>query len=349
MINNSWIDGYKTLFITFISILIAGCVYFFSPETASLIQQILQQCVLPLGIIILGIVANGVIAQYTRAKILSVPPGLRRMVNITPINGWEPIIDAIGTLTIAVITGFIKNYGQAATLSQLVSSVFVPLAMLIIGGQAISLHVSQNKLKLAPVNAAAITTGNIPAPLPPIPAPPVPQPPIMVASEDYLPIDIDALVAKADAQIQKNGGKVTDLARAYNFTSLAEYIDCFSIPKEYRISEFIRLCKKCLELFNTAFTSYTQIKTPPTPDQVKDYWKYQFQLKKDYMAANNTPCGTRTFDELKRLILQYNELYGADYGLAQESGKVCDWSIYGTGGTTHGFVEIGQDWVELTT
>ena len=45
----------------------------------------------------------------------------------------------------------------------------------------------------------------------------------------------------------------------------------------------------------------------------------------------------------------FNELYSAQYGLTQENGKVCDWSIYGTGGTTHGFVEVGQDWVELTT
>ena len=352
MINNSWIDGYKTLFITFITILSAGAVYWFSPDTANVIQLMLFKVVMPLGIIIAGIFVNGAVASYTREKLLSIPRGLRRMVDKTPLSGpWEPIIDAAGALAIALIAFFFKNAGQADTLTQLVSQVFVPLAILIAGGQAVAIHINQSKLKIAPV-VAAVTTGNTaaPTPVPITPVPPLPPtPPGFPAAEDYAPINIDDLIAQAEARIKKNGGTVSDLARAYNFTDLAKYIDCFTIPKEYRIVELIRLCSKCVALFTTAFISYTKIPTPPTPEQAREYYKYQGQLKEDYMAANNLPCGHRTFEELKSLIEVFNELYSAQYGLTQENGKVCDWSIYGTGGTTHGFVEVGQDWVELTT
>ena len=54
MINNSWIDGYKTLLINFITILAAGLVYFFAPATANLLQEFLTRVILPLGIILLG-------------------------------------------------------------------------------------------------------------------------------------------------------------------------------------------------------------------------------------------------------------------------------------------------------
>ncbi len=64
MINNTWIDGYKTLLVNFITIVAAGLVYFFAPATANLLQQILMQVILPIGIIMLGIVANGVIAHW---------------------------------------------------------------------------------------------------------------------------------------------------------------------------------------------------------------------------------------------------------------------------------------------
>ena len=149
MINNTWIDGYKTLFINFISIIAAGLVYWFTPDSVSIIQQMLTKVILPMGIILLGMVANGVMAGYTRAKILSVAPSMRRMVNLTPLTGVEPIIDALGTLAIALITFFVHNTGQAQTLTQLISLVFVPLAMLLIGGQAVSIHTSLNKLKLS--------------------------------------------------------------------------------------------------------------------------------------------------------------------------------------------------------
>ena len=183
-------------------------------------------------------VANGTIASYTRSKILSVAPSMRRMINLTPLTGIEPIIDALGTLLIALIAFFIKNTGQAETLTQLVSQVFVPLGMLIIGGQATSIHVSLNKLKLAPVNAAVVT-GNTPTPPPPPPPPPPPVPKAP-AAEDYSPLNLDDMVAKAEARIQKDGGTVNDMSRAYYFKEIAEYIDYVTIPKEYRIAEFIR-------------------------------------------------------------------------------------------------------------
>jgi len=335
------LDGYKKLLVTLISILAAGCVYFFTPATASIIQQFLNQVILPLGILLLGMVANHAIAGFDRARLLSAPPQLRRLVSATPLTGLEPVIYAVGSLAAALIIYFIKDPGQATTLEQIVSQVLVPLGILIIGGQATVTQISLNQLKLAPITAGAVT-GTTPTPLAP-----TPPSPITPENEQYTPISLDNMVAAAKERILGDNVPLSDWAMAFYFRQMVVNVDGREIPKAFRISEFTRLIDKSLDLFDKGFVSYTGIKTPPTPDQVARPMIYYTQLKEDYMAANHIPCGTRTFEELKRVINEFNKLYQAQYGLKQMEGKVCDWSIYGS--SIFGPLQVGLDWVDLTT
>lgn len=336
------LDGYKKLLITLISILSMGAIYFFTPATASMAQQLLA-IILALGIAVLGMVGNHVVATFDRAKIMAAPLQLRRMVSATPLTGLEPVIYAAGTLLAALVTYFIKDPGQATTLQQVVSQVLVPLAMLIIGGQAAVTQAGLNQLKLAPVTAGAVT-GATPPPVqivPPVPASITPE------NEDYTPINLDNMIKDAKERMLADQSPVNDWGLAFYFRQLVVNLDGRTIPKAFRIAEFERLIGKSLELFNTGFIAYTNIKTPPTPDQVARPMIYYTQLKEDYMFANHIPCGNRTFEELKRVINEFNKLYQAQYGLKQLEGKTCDWSIYGGG--NFGPLQVGLDWVDLTT
>jgi hypothetical protein len=352
---NTLLDGYKKLFITFISILAAGCIYFFSPAAASWIQQILNQVILPLGIIICGMLANGAVAGFDKEKIMSMPLHVRSLVDKTPLTGLEPVITAGGALLLALITYFIPNANQANVASQLVSQVLVPLGMLIIGVQATSLHIGINKLKLAPVNAASVTGGVAPnaqnaQPASPKPAaPPAPPRADVIAPDpaDYVPVNLDNLQAQAVADMASAQVPQTPWALASYFKTVLANFDGRTIPACFRVAEFTRMVEQCLNLYDAGFTWYTKITTPPTAEQVANPNTYYTQLKEAYMAANNIPCGTRTFAELKLAIEDFNELYQTLYGLSQMTG-VCDWSIYGPN-TPYSPLEAGQDWVELTT
>ena len=336
------IDGYKKLLVTLITILAAGCVYWFTPATASIIQQFLNQVVLPCGIIILGMVFNQTLAGFDRAKILAAPPQLRRMVSATAVTGIEPIIYAVGSLAAALIVYFVHSPGQAETLQQLLSQVALPLAILILGGHGIAVQTGLNRLKLAPINQAAVTG----TPAPPLAPPPL-KPIVAPQNEDYVPINMDDLINKAKNDIASGQTPLNDLNLAIYFKQEMVDLDGRTIPKDFRIAEFTRLVDKSLELFGVGFTSYTNIKTPPSAEQVAQPMIYYSQVKKDYIEANHLPCGSRTFENLKRIISEFNELYQAQFGLQQLAGKVCDWSIYGGG--NFGPQQAGMDWVELST
>jgi len=166
-----------------------------------------------------------------------------------------------------------------------------------------------------------------------------------VTEESYKPVDLDALVARAESSIKSDGQMIDPMSRAYYFYPSVAYFDLRQVPRSSRISESKNLVQKSLDLFSDAFKWYTKLDKVPTQAQAANIHGYMLQLKKDYEKANNMTCSNKTFEELRTIVTYFNDLYTALDGLNQLTGKTVDWSIYGTGAFTP--TQVGWDYAKL--
>jgi len=75
---------------------------------------------------------------------------------------------------------------------------------------------------------------------------------------------------------------------------------------------------------------------------------FMLDLKKAYEKANNMLCSNKTFEELRYMVGDFNDLYTALEGLNQLEGKTVDWSIYGEAGNAgYGPLQVGWDYAKL--
>ena len=71
-------------------------------------------------------------------------------------------------------------------------------------------------------------------------------------------------------------------------------------------------------------------------------------LKKAYEKANNMLCSNKTFEELRYMVGDFNDLYTALDSLNQLEGKTIGWSIYGDAGNAgYGPLQVGWDYAKL--
>jgi DNA-binding cell septation regulator SpoVG len=272
----------------------------------------------------------------------------------TPLDGYKKIIVTLLTLIAGSLGLFITDPAKAQTVGQFLIDVIGPVAITLVGiiYTIVQGNIDKEKVKAAP-KIAAITTAATSeanaapkaesvAAQQPVVAPSLPAAPV----DTYTPFDIDAAVGAAEESCRKDGQEVTPVSRAFYFyhPTLTNF-DLREVPKAKRICEAKRLVDKAVELFVEAFKYQTKLPKPPTLAEANNYHVYMLKLKKDYEKANNLACSDQTFEDLRSLISYFNELYNAQDGLAQLTGKTVDWSTYS--GKSYGPLQVGWDYVKL--
>ena len=266
----------------------------------------------------------------------------------TPLDGYKKIIVTLLTIIAGSLGLFITDPAKAQTIGQFLIDVIGPAAVVLVGiiYTIVQGQIDKEKVKAAPRIAAISEAKALPkaesaaAPQPAV-APIVPAAPVV----NYNPVDLDAAVGSAEESCRKDGIEVTPTSRAFYFYPQVTRFDLREVPREKRICEAKRLIDKAVDLFSEAFKYQTKLPRPPTAAEANNYHAYMLKLKKDYEKANNLTCSDKTFEDLRNLVSYFNELYNAQDGLAQLSGKTVDWSIYGGGAFTP--TQVGWDYVKL--
>jgi len=270
----------------------------------------------------------------------------------TPLDGYKKIIITILTLIAGSLGLFITDPAKAQTIGQFLIDVLGPVAITLVGViyTVVQGNIDKEKVKsastIAAITNATPTSEASPkaesaAAKQPAVAPYIPAAPV----DNYVPVDLDAAVGSAEESCRKDGQEVTPISRAFYFYPQVTRFDLREVPRQERIGEAKRLIDKAIELFVEAFKFQTKLLKPPTPAEANNYHAYMLKLKKDYEKANNLTCSDKTFEELRNLVSYFNELYAAQDGLNQLSGKTVDWSIYGSGAYTP--TQVGWDYVKL--
>ena len=266
----------------------------------------------------------------------------------TPLDGYKKIIVTLLTIIAGSLGLFITDPAKAQTVGQFLVDVIGPAAVVLVGiiYTIVQGQIDKEKVKAAPKIAAISEAKQSPkaesaaAPQPAV-APFVPAAPV----DNYVSLDLDAAVGSAEESCRKDGVEVTPVSRAFYFYPIVSHFDLREAPREKRICEAKRLIDKTVELFGEAFKFQTKLAKPPTAAEANNYHAYMLKLKKDYEKANNLTCSDKTFEDLRNLVSYFNELYNAQDGLAQLTGKTVDWSIYGGGAFTP--TQVGWDYVKL--
>lgn len=289
-------------------------------------------------------------------------------MNETPLDGYKKISVTVLSALLSVILLFVKDPANARTLEQFWSGVLTPLVPAVIGiiYTAVQGSIDREKVKASAGIAPSSETSASPA----VPSSETTASPAVASSEtsaspvtalpasssgasvadpvdaaDYVPVDCDVCLSKAEEAIRKDGLQVTPLNRAYYFWPYAVNFDLRPVPRQLRVDESRKLMNKCLELFTAAFTSYTGLSKVPAPAQASNIHTYMLTLKKDYEKANNLACSDRSFDELKNMVGYFHDIYTVLEGLDQLAGKTVDWSVYGSSAFTP--TQIGWDFARL--
>ena len=264
----------------------------------------------------------------------------------TPLDGYKKIIITILTLAAGSLGLFITDPAKAQTIGQFLIDVLGPVLVVLVG---IIYTVVQGNIDKEKVKADAYykAKAQIQAASPKAESVAVPQPAAapVVEAENYKPVDLAACVARAEEAVKKDGLMISPLNRAFYFWPYVTGFDLRDVPRQLRVSEAKSLLDKAVELFSDAFKFQTKLPKPPTPVEAANYHAYLFKLKKDYEKANNLLCSNKTFEDLRNLVGYFNDLYTAQDGLNQLSGKTVDWSIYGGGAFTP--TQVGWDYVKL--
>lgn len=273
----------------------------------------------------------------------------------TPLDGYKKITVTILTLIAGSLGLFISDPMKAQTIGQFLIDVIGPMAITLVGVVYTVVQGSIDKEKVkangiagsslviageakqsvendAPLKAAAAPV--IPAALATAPAP-----------STYVPFDLDAAVGSAEERARKDGVEVTPISRAFYFYPLVTNFDLREVPRPERLSEAKRLVDKAVELFSEAFKYQTKLPKAPTQAEAANYHAYMAKLKKDYEKANGLTCSDATFEHLRNIVSYFNDIYAAQDGLNQLSGKTVDWSIYGSVAYTP--TQVGWDYVKL--
>ena len=266
----------------------------------------------------------------------------------TPLDGYKKIIVTILTLASAAVGLFITDPSKAATIGQFLVDVLGPVMITIVGiiYTIVQGNIDKEKARSAAIiskaaspKAEGAVSAQAAAPLVPASLATAPAPSV------YVPVDIDAVVGAAEERARKDGVEVTPLSRAYYFYPYMTSFDLREVPRAERISEAKRLLDKSVDLFIEAFKYQTKLPKPPTPAEAANYHAYMLKLKKDYEKANGLTCSDSTFEHLRSTVSYFNELYSAQDGISQLSGKTVDWSIYGNVAFTP--TQVGWDYVKL--
>jgi len=269
----------------------------------------------------------------------------------TPLDGYKKIIVTLLTIIAGSLGLFITDPAKAQTIGQFLVDVIGPVAITLVGiiYTVVQGNIDKEKVKSSVIASVAKQSPDS-NPSPKVESAPAQQPavaPIMPAApvDNYTPFDIDAAVGAAEESCRKDGQEVTPISRAFYFYPVVTSFDLREVPKAKRIEEARRLVDKAVELFCEAFKYQTKLPKLPTLAEANNYHAYLLKLKKEYEKANGLTCSDKTFDELRNLISYFNELYNAQDGLAQLSGKTVDWSIYS--GKSYSPTQVGWDYVKL--
>jgi len=272
----------------------------------------------------------------------------------TPLDGYKKIIVTLLTLIAGSLGLFITDPAKAQTVGQFLVDVIGPVAITLVGViyTIVQGNIDKEKVKSSAnviagtakqsQNGSSSPKAESAAAQQPAAAPCIPAAP----ADNYIPLDLDSAVGSAEESCRRDGVEVTPVSRAFYFYPIVTRFDLREVPREKRVCEAKRLIDKAVELFSEAFKFQAKLPKPPTPAEAVNYHGYMLKLKKEYEKANNLTCSDKTFEELRNLVSYFNELYNAQDGLNQLSGKTVDWSIYGSGAFTP--TQVGWDYVKLS-
>ena len=277
-------------------------------------------------------------------------------MNETPLDGYKKISVTVLSALLSVILLFVKDPVHAQTLEQFWAGVLTPLVPAIIGiiYTAVQGNIDKEKVKVSAGNgtaSGAVAGGGIAEAVPVQPVQPavsiIPPAPVDVSVDtvNYVPVDCDVYLAKAEEAIRKDGLQVNPLNRAYYFWSYAVNFDLRVVPRMFRVDEAKKLMNKCLDLFSEAFKYQTGLSYVPSPVQASSLNTFMLKLKKDYEKANNLTCSDKNFSELRNMVNYFHDIYTALEGLEALTGKTVDWSVYGSSAYTP--TQIGWDFAML--
>ena len=279
----------------------------------------------------------------------------------TPLDGYKKIIVTLITIIAGSLGLFITDPAKAQTIGHFLIDVIGPVAITLVGIIYTIVQGSIDKQKVISsviaisrsrepearqsanqsINNGSSPKGDSVAAQQPAVTPYIPAAPV----DDYVPIDLDKMVAAANQSCRNDAIEVTPISTAFYFYPFITRFDLRDVPREKRISEAKRCIDKCVELFIEAFKYQTKLPMPPTPAEATSYHAYMGKLKKAYEQANNLTCSDKNFEDLRNVIGYFNDLYTAREGLDQLAGKTVDWSIYGSGAFTP--TQVGWDSVKL--
>jgi len=269
----------------------------------------------------------------------------------TPLDGYKKIIVTLITIIAGSLGLFIADPAKAQTIGHFLIDVIGPVAITLVGiiytivqgsidKQKVISSVIARAAKQSPNDDTSPKGDSVAAQQPAV-TPYIPAVPI----DNYVPIDLEKMVAAANQSCRNDAIEVTPISTAFYFYPFITRFDLRDVPREKRISEAKRCIDKCVELFVEAFKYQTKLPMPPTPAEATSYHAYMGKLKRDYEQANNLTCSDKNFEELRNLIAYFNDLYTAREGLDHLAGKTVDWSIYGSGAFTP--TQVGWDCVKL--
>ena len=272
-----------------------------------------------------------------------------------PLDGYIRLLTTTISMALTIILLFVTDPAKAESITQFVNALLIPaipqianiifvIVRTITDGQKITAKKELQLAGILPVVPVLATAPAVPAPQPVARVNPATLATAQ-APAPYTPFDIDAAVGAAEESCRKDGVEVTPISRAFYFYPLVTRFDLREVPRTDRLNEAKRLVDKAVELFSEAFKYQTKLPKPPTQAEAANYHGYMLKLKKDYEKANGLTCNDTTFEQLRNLVSYFNDIYTAQDGLSQLSGKTVDWSIYGGGAYTP--TQVGWDYVKL--
>jgi hypothetical protein len=288
-------------------------------------------------------------------RIKTLPPlrwrgqGLRKKkekmkMNTTPLDGYKKIIVTILTTVLSVVLFFVKDPVQAQTLSDLFTSLIIPLAPIIAGivynivqgsvdkAIILSLPNAQSGLTAGSgLNSNVIARNEVTKQSPeaaalPSSAQAIPSAPIApVTTGAYNPADLDGITARCAEELKAEKVEVNWQTIAGKFLSLSRRFDLALVPPANRLEESKRWIAKAVDLCRSAFTEFVGFDAPRSLAEIGNYYDYLSTIRNHFTSLYG--CNKRVVDEnIRYQVRQLIYVYEKQVALAGLEGKQLDWT-----------------------
>lgn len=129
-------------------------------------------------------------------------------------------------------------------------------------------------------------------------------------------IEIEEMLAQVREAVKQDKSHCPDLDIAQKFLGKVKEYDLRLVKKDKRVSESILAVNKALDLYGTAFKSYTLLNELPTREDVKNRHQYIEDLQWKFAVAHHIyACSKKDREGLTATILNFKEIFETQDGL----------------------------------